>query len=107
MSSVPKEVPKLKDIRLTKEERVAITNMVASEGFKVWADKIVKTREIQIALTGLAVAQDNLELYYYKGLNYENAQVVKELREIAEKVDDDLDDVDDNDEGDGVTDDKV
>lgn len=78
-----KQEPKLGKVRLSEAEQEAIAEMVESEGFKVWVKKIVPTREVQIAGTAINAGLTAEDLWYYKGMSFENGKPIKQLKEIA------------------------
>lgn len=93
---------KLGTLKLTDAQREAIAKMVDSDGFKIWEKIIVPTREIEIGglLSNAAMTQD--DLWYYKGMSYQNSQSPKKIREIVDEynkkqleVDSDDEDVED------------
>ncbi len=80
-----KTVPKLGQARLTEAEKQAIAEMVESDGFKVWKKKIVPSREVVIGGMLTNAAQTIEDLWYYKGMSFENGKPIKMLEDTAAK----------------------
>lgn len=75
---------KLGSLRLNDAEQQAIAELVDSDGFRVWAKKVMPTREIQIAGTALS-ALDEHGLYLARGMSLENRKQITLLQDIANK----------------------
>lgn len=73
---------KLGTLKLNEGEKQAIAELVESEGFKVWAQKVIPNRTLVIAGTALA-AMDERGLYHARGMAFENSKQVDILAEIA------------------------
>lgn len=91
-----KPTNKLSSLKLTEEEKTAIAEMVATPGFRIWKDKIIPTREIQIALTNISMGVSENDLWYNKGMIRENSKTLKTLEALAAGVD--LNEIDNDDE---------
>lgn len=74
---------KLGKVKLNDAQKLAIAEMVETDGFKVWKKVIAPHREIQIALTVIATALDERQLWQNKGQAIENGKALKDLEEIA------------------------
>lgn len=80
-----KSAPKIGNIRLSEQQKEIIAIGVESDFFKVIAKVIAPKRQVKIALTALAVAQDSTDLFYYKGMSYEQDWLLRFLLEEAKK----------------------
>lgn len=80
-----KPAPKIGNIRLTEVQREIIAVGIESDFFKVIEKVIAPKRRVKIALTSLEIAQDQPELFYYKGMAYEANWLVRFLKEEAAK----------------------
>ena len=80
-----KPAPKIGNIRLTDTQREIIAVGVESDFFKVIAQAIIPKRQVKIALTALNVAQDSTDLFYYKGMSYEQDWLIRFLQDEAKK----------------------
>lgn len=95
---------RLRKLKLSEDEYIAVLEMVSSEGFNVWRKKIMRVRENEIRSAAINSA-DMQQLYYFKGMSYENGNQLKDLAKIAKKAEK-LTGAEDDDD-DGVTDDQV
>jgi hypothetical protein len=77
---------KLGNIRLNDNERRAIAAMVESPGYKVWKNKILAARELQISGSLINTGATSEDLWLHKGMSYENANTPKLLEGIAKDV---------------------
>ena len=76
---------KLGKLRLNEQQKQAIAEMVETDGFRIWERLVVPTREVEIGGLVINTAMDSDQLWYYKGMSYENSRVVKSLRDIADE----------------------
>lgn len=74
---------KLRALKLSAAEKEAIAELVESDGFKIWKNKIIPHREVQIALTLVSMGTTDNDLWWNKGMAHENAKQVKILEDIA------------------------
>lgn len=75
--------PKIGTIKFTAKEKEIIAIGVESDFFKIIATKLRPQRQTKIALSALNLAQDQPDLFYYKGMSYESDWLVKELLKVA------------------------
>lgn len=81
MSTNKREL-KLGSLKLKDSEKEAIAEMVESDGFKAWKNKVMPNRELKIA--GAALAANSVEeLFRAKGQSYENGKQIVQLEDIA------------------------
>lgn len=87
------DAKKLGTLILTDDEREAIAEMVDSPGFKVWKKKVMPARELQIAGAALASIEKH-DLWYHKGMSFENGKQISNLENLAKKHNEDMGDED-------------
>jgi hypothetical protein len=89
-------IKKIELVKLTEEERVLIAENIDSPFMKLLLNKILPSRVTNVALTCISAAQDDNDLWYYKGMVYEAKWLPKFLQDQIENVDDaDYENVDD------------
>lgn len=77
------ETKKLGTIEFTKDEKVALAKLVDSRVWDILKGPYTKQRLMQIAVTGLNMAQTNEELDRYKGRAAEANHMLKEIEQIV------------------------
>lgn len=80
-----KDTTKLKKFKLTDGEKSAIAQLVESDGFKVLAKRIIPQRELQIALTNISMGNTERDLWYNKGMVYENSKLLAMIQDVADE----------------------
>lgn len=75
---------KVGTINLTKQEKLTLAKGVDTPLWDVIMKIWRKQRALQIAATSLNMAQNEGDLWFYKGVLAENGYIEKELRKIAE-----------------------
>jgi hypothetical protein len=83
-----KQLQKLGQVKLTEEEKVLIAANINSPFFKLIAEKILPSRVNQLSLTCVSVAQDDKDLWNYKGRVAEADWLPKYLEKQIANVDD-------------------
>lgn len=75
-------------LSFTTAERAALLELVSSKGWDVLKHSYVRQRLMQIASTSINVAQDDKDLYMFKGKAAEANEFVKSIEKEAKKLKD-------------------
>lgn len=75
---------KLGTLRLNEAEKQAIAEMVESDGFKVWKNKVVPARALQISGLVYGMLPSEANMARIQGQGDENSRQVAKLEDIAD-----------------------
>lgn len=76
---------KVGTIKFTKAEKVALSQIVGTQGWDVLKNSYAKQRLVQLAVAALNMSQDVEQLFYYKGKSAEADHFIKEIESIVDK----------------------
>lgn len=97
MAKRKRNTVKLGEIKLTDHEREVIAANIDSEFFKIITDKVIPQRITQIAMTSIAAAQSERDLFYHKGMvrvcEWFGSFITGEAEKFDEAIDNEDDDV--------------
>jgi len=72
-------------IKLTKEEKVVLSQLVGTRAWDVIKNAYVKQRALQIAVTSVNTAQNDIDLWFCKGKASEANYIIKDIERIVEE----------------------
>lgn len=86
-----KKQPKIGDIKLNDAQKQMVAEFVESDMFKLIKNVIRPKRQIRIGQTGIRGAQDESDLFYYKGMLFESDWLPTHLEQVARDYNKDQD----------------
>lgn len=78
------KTPKLGKVKYSEEEKHLIAKFVDSEFYKLFKRKIRPKRATQIAVSAVSTGLEEKDLWWFKGMYYENDRFYKHLEDTAE-----------------------
>jgi hypothetical protein len=83
--STTRNAPKIGEIRLTDQQKQIIAEGVETEFFKVLARVVRPKRQTRVALLAVNAAQDEKDLWFYKGMSGELDWLIRHMEDVAAK----------------------